>query len=111
MNNYYDNFTNENFEKSFKEPDSSEILEYDNDSEDSLFENEYMDCKVLSEEENQQLSCIIINNLKEEIQYYNLTNNLRSVFTLVETWKIEIMQKKNFNITTLSICSNHFNFD
>ncbi|CAG8539455.1 28028_t:CDS:2, partial [Racocetra persica] len=84
-----------------EEQDFSEIIEYDNYSENSLSEDEHIDRQFLNIEENQQSPCVIINNLKGEIRCCNSINNLRSVSQLVGTWEIELTQKENSNIATL----------
>ncbi|CAG8822668.1 1484_t:CDS:1, partial [Racocetra persica] len=132
--NYYDYSTDEDFDKSFsidqdeplfvhdylaamkakywlEEQDSSEIIEYDDDSENSLSEDKHMDHQFLNIEENQRSPCVIIDNLKGEIRHCNSINNLRSVSQLVGTWKIELTQEENFNIATLGVCFSYFNFD
>ncbi|CAG8518104.1 14245_t:CDS:1 [Cetraspora pellucida] len=94
-----------------EEQDSLEIIEYNDNSENSLSEDEHIYHQFLNIEENQRSPCVIINNLKREIRCCNSINNLRSVSQLVETWEIELTQEENSNIATLGICSSHFNFD
>ncbi|CAG8496918.1 17134_t:CDS:2, partial [Racocetra fulgida] len=124
MENYYDYSIDEDFDESFstdqdeplfvhdylaamkakhwlEEQDSSEIIEYDDDSENSLSEDEHMDRQFLNIEENQRSPCVIIDNLKGEIRRCNSINNLRSVSQLVGTWEIELTQEENSNIATL----------
>ncbi|CAG8544899.1 12683_t:CDS:2, partial [Cetraspora pellucida] len=134
MEDYYDYSSDENLEENFstdqdellfvhdylaamkarhwlEEQDSLEILEDDEDNEDSLSEDKNMDCKFLNVEENNLSPCIIIDNLKGEIRRCNSTYNLKSLSQLFGTWKIEMTPEENSNTNTLGVCSSHFNFD
>ncbi|CAG8556131.1 264_t:CDS:2, partial [Racocetra fulgida] len=123
MENYYDYSTDKDFDKSFstdqdeplfihdylaamkakhwlEEQDSSEIIEYDDDSENSLSEDEHIDRQFLNIEENQRSPCVIIDNLKGEIRRCNSINNLRSK---LQTSLQELLMAIASNISVQSV--------